>query len=280
MKIATGAARGGGAGGSGVLVPRGVELSIEGEGDGASVLDAKGAARHFLVAGGGSLTLRALTLRGGRSMLSGGGAVLVLPEGALTASDVTFEANRALMGSGGAIAARGGSIELTRVALVSNEATWRGGALSLTSLAGGVTAGLEPQTADVGASTATLEEVRWEGNAAGRGADDVTISRGAGVSPSPSKLKATVELSSDALEPPSLDSASGVASGGASGIYGGAGGGRGLHLADASMLALECASEALDLLDQKGLERATLGLMQQASVSDPYSPNAFNFHLK
>lgn len=280
MKIATGAARGGGAFGSGVLVPRGVELSIVGDGEGVSVLDAKDAARHFLVASGGVLSLSALTLRGGRSMLSGGGAALVLPEGALTASDVTFTGNRALMGSGGAIAARGSSVKLTRVALVSNEATWRGGALSLTSLGGGVDAALETKTADVGASTATLEAVRWEGNRAGRGADDVTISRGAVVSPSPSQLKATVELSGDMLDPPSVDSERGIASGGASGIYGGAGGGRGLHLADASMLTLECASEALDLLDQKGLERAALGLLQQASVSDPYSPNAFNFHFK
>ena len=51
-----------------------------------ALLDAAGSTRFFVVQAGATLTLRRLTLRGGRSLLSGGGAVLLLPGGKLEAT--------------------------------------------------------------------------------------------------------------------------------------------------------------------------------------------------
>ena len=53
----------------------------------------------------------------------------------------------------------------------------------------------------------------------------------------------------------------------------------GLVLSEGCMLGLEGGSEALDLLEVKGFESPALELMEAASAADPFSPNAFTFHL-
>ena len=74
------------------------------------------------------------------ALLGGGGSVWLLPGGRLQATDCVFSRNRAVFGSGGALAARvesgGGepAVALRRVVFDRNEATWRGGALSLTAV--------------------------------------------------------------------------------------------------------------------------------------------------
>ena len=278
--IAPGASLGGNAGGNGVVVSRGRELIVEGEGAEASALEAHGLARHFLVEDGATLTLRGLTLRGGRSLLSGGGSVLALPGSALRVADAKFDANRALMGSGGAIAARGAAVSLARVTLTSNEATWRGGALSLSSLAfvdDEAAPGFASARAALGQAEASLDDVHWKSNRAGRGGDDVTISGEVTISPPPSQLAAAVELSAAASGEGGEDGGKGV--GAARGLLGGAGGGRGLRFSDASMLALECTAETLEVLELRGLESIALALLQRAGGSDPHAPSAFSFHL-
>ena len=121
---------------NGVVVPSGVTLDVigadgGGKGQAQATLDAGGASRHFLVASGGTLTLRDVTLEGGRALLSGGGSVLLMPGARLSASGVSFTGNRAVLGSGGAIASRGAAeVKLFSTRFERNEATWRGGALS------------------------------------------------------------------------------------------------------------------------------------------------------
>ena len=44
-------------------------------------------------------------------------------------------------------------------------------------------------------------------------------------------------------------------------------------------MGLESATEALELLDTKGLEAPALSLLTLAAAADPYSSNAFSFHL-
>ena len=50
-------------------------------------------------------------------------------------------------------------------------------------------------------------------------------------------------------------------------------------MSEGCMLGLEGGSEALDLLEVKGFESPALKLMEAASAADPFSPNAFTFHL-
>jgi len=204
---------GGGGGGSGVVVPSGSHLIVESDGDAPAVLDAAQASRHFLLAGDARLTLRRVHFRNGRSLLSGGGAVLVLPGAVLDATDVTFEGNRAVLGSGGAIASHGATLRLKRVTFLGNEATLRGGALLHASYSAAGAAeellhtglgsvhtrpGSSPGSSGssgssagfvIGSSpraaTAELAEVVWEANRAGRvvSSADVMLCKGATLRP-------------------------------------------------------------------------------------------------
>ena len=249
---------------SGVLVPGGAHLTVEADGGAEgrrAVLDAGGASRLFVVGANATLTLRRVTLRGGRSLLSGGGALLLLPGATLDASECAFEANRAVLGSGGAIASRGATVRLHKVRFADNEATLRGGALCQTC------------TSEVMRATTTLEEVDWHANRAGRGGDDVMLCAGAALIPRPSSAACSL---AESTEP--AGSRAGADSAGEEPPDGLSAPTR-LVLSGGSMSALECSNEALELLERKGLERDALRLLQHASAADPSSPNAFSFHL-
>ena len=219
-----------GDGGHGVLVPQGIEMLIQGEGEDVTSLDAGYMSRHFLVAGGGKLRLIGVSLKGGRALLGGGGSVMVLPGATLEAADSSFVRNRALLGSGGAIAARGAIVILSRVVFEANEASWRGGAISLVST--NVTE-LDEDDAVTGLASAQLVEVTFEGNTANRGADDAALSGGSRLTPVPQDRDASVEVT-----PTGAD---GVAASAAAAVSDGSRQEHRLVLSAGSMTGLECA---------------------------------------
>ena len=294
---------GGGAPATAVVVPSGAHLTVEADGDadggvaggegadgGRAVLDAAGRSRFFTVAGGARLSLRGVHLRRGRALLSGGGAVLLLPGGTLDALDCTFAHNKATLGSGGAIASRGAALKLHRVRFERNEATLRGGALSHMSHSAAAAAeellhiGLHSSGGSGMAATAALDAVVWEGNRAGRAGGDVMLCAGATLSPRPTEgtcaISECAEQSAASKAGTAIFASSIDAEGGGTAAESPPAGAVGrLQLSAGSMMGLECASEGLELLEIEGMERDALRLLEQASVADPFSPHAFTFHL-
>ena len=94
-------------------------VTIEGDPSGGTVVDAKKARdRAFEVLASGALTLRDVTVQGGKAAVDGGG---VLNVGTLTVESCVFTKNKA-HNSGGAIASEGGSCTLTDVIVTKNTA--------------------------------------------------------------------------------------------------------------------------------------------------------------
>uniref|UniRef100_A0A7S4BK02 Fe2OG dioxygenase domain-containing protein n=1 Tax=Chrysotila carterae TaxID=13221 RepID=A0A7S4BK02_CHRCT len=228
----------------------------------AAVLDAGGTSRHFLVAGG-DLTLENVSLRGGRSLLSGGGAVMIVA-GALRVRGGSFESNRAVLGSGGAVAARcaiGCELSFESVTFRANSATWRGGAISTF---GGVLEETRKERATMGhPTTVEFSKVEFVDNSAARGAPEI---HACGVDVSGVSEDLVARLCKD----------EGVSSGG------GDGGGAdddGDRFSPLMLEALEAQADALELLEVEGLGRHALAAMQRASVADGTSPTAFATHF-
>ena len=240
---------------SGIIVPRGAELKVTAKegGKGDAAVDAGGLSRHFLVAGG-TVALDGVTIRGGRALLSSGGAAMVLAGGSLSATDTRFEANRAAYGAGGAVAVRGGKATFTRVVFAENWATWRGGALSLSSYQRAAD-GTLGESASVGKAVgeATIEGVTYRGNAAGHGAADVQLCCGA-------------EVEGEGVEGDDVDAR----------VCGDEEEGT---LSASRLLAIESQVEALEMIERKGLERHGLALLEQATQAEPKSPTAFSSHF-
>ena len=192
--------------------------------------------------GTGALELRGITLRGGRSLLSGGGSILLLPGATLAAEHCAFVGNRAVFGSGGALASRGGAVSLERVRFEANEATLRGGALSLTAYTEADARAAADGSVAAPAAVALIggaSGVVFETNRAGRGGDDVMLcGAGAAFAPRPppsasvaecAEASATSRAGSVPAEGPAM-----------------------LRPSDGAMSALEDATEALDLLTADG----------------------------
>ncbi|KAL1503823.1 hypothetical protein AB1Y20_012290 [Prymnesium parvum] len=222
----------------GVLVPPGATLRLVGRG---ATLDAGGASRHFVVAEGGVLQLRGVTLTGGRAMLSSGGAVFLLPGATLEATDVTFSRNRAVFGSGGAVASRGAAVLAERCAFLDNEATFRGGALSATSL---------PSAA----ATLRLRGVSFDGNGAARGAADVQL------------RSVAVEGEAEGAEVAAEGEGEGVEEEGAAEAL----------PEGVRQLCVECVVEGLELQEGPQLGGAALRLLREAARADVRCPAAFS----
>ncbi|GAB5519167.1 MAG: hypothetical protein RhofKO_14180 [Rhodothermales bacterium] len=92
------------------------------------VLDSDGTRRLFTVFGSGSLTLRSLTLTGGRADFGGGLDV----QSEATLDRVTITDNQATNGPGGAVAVRfGGTLAVVNSTITGNTATTEGGGIYL-----------------------------------------------------------------------------------------------------------------------------------------------------
>ena len=199
--------------------------------------------------------------------------MLLLSGARFEATDCAFVRNRALIGSGGAIAARGASLSLARVLFEANEASWRGGALSLTSTNTSVA---DADVLDgVGHASAMMREVTFNGNTANRGADDVSLVGGAELAPRPRPTDAAVEAAPAGAE--------GIATG-PNGTFGSGALSELPHihrltLSSGSMAALECASEALEVLEIRGFEPLATPLLASASRADPFSSSVFSFYF-
>lgn len=252
-------------------VPSGTTLRILGDGAHSTHLDALSLSRHAIVEGGATLSVVNVSLQNGRALLAGGGSLLLLPGAALHAEGVVFKRNRAVFGSGGAIAVRGARVVLAGVDFERNEASWRGGALSLTSLLPRAAAVVGERDETVtGQASASLDRISWTHNraAACGPSSDVMLSAGAALSPPLPAASATV-LAVDVVETIATS---------ASGWYSGTEA-AGLRVSNGTLLALECATEALELLEQKGMERPALALLEAASEADAYAPHPFSFHF-
>ena len=271
---------------NGVVVPSGVTLDVigadgGGKGQAQATLDAGGASRHFLVASGGTLTLRDVTLEGGRALLSGGGSVLLMPGARLSASGVSFTGNRAVLGSGGAIASRGAAeVKLFSTRFERNEATWRGGALSFAadiclrrggSDASAGTPPCESKSVLTGTDPSSAGPSGWVeffSNRAGRGGGDASVSGAMAHVVASFPAGADVVVSGPGPDTTTPSKPTGSETDDAA-----------LRFPEAAILSLECISEALELLEVRAMEREAEALMRAAGRADPYSPNAFNFHF-
>ena len=101
-----------------------------------TAIDGESQSSIFTVPTGGSLELRRLTLRDGKTTLSGGG---IRNDGTLTLVDIAFVSNEAV-GGGGAVGSTG-TLNADRVAFVGNAASSAGGAVSV-ARTGGANPGL------------------------------------------------------------------------------------------------------------------------------------------
>ena len=108
-------------------VTGGQALTIEPAGAGRVVIDAGGIDRVLSHAGPGSLSIRSLTIRGGRlNMLADGGGIV--NAGTLTLDRVTLVDNSAAQGDGGALA-NYGNATITNSTIAGNSAQRSGGGI-------------------------------------------------------------------------------------------------------------------------------------------------------
>ena len=218
-----------------------------------------------------------------------------------------------MLGSGGAVAVRASSVSLRRVSFLSNEASWRGGAISAagdggvrTSAAariGRADSGKRPQP-EAAAFRLRLEgDTRFLRNAAARGESDVQLCAGAELTGGPLAQPEARPLASAGAEggaqaerscadgeaaaassvvasatPPTVASCESDEEADRERQREAAGGAFGPGM----MQALECGCEALEAIElasaAPGLERQALPLLARATAADPYSPVAFNTH--
>jgi predicted outer membrane repeat protein len=116
------------------------DLTIQGAGSGQTTINATGLNDRILdldgSAGGASVTVRGVTLRGGRANTAAdgldGGAIRDVMAATLTFDDVRFTDNRTLdvLHSGGAIFTRGNRIDINNVTFDDNHSARFGGAIA------------------------------------------------------------------------------------------------------------------------------------------------------
>jgi predicted outer membrane repeat protein len=137
-------------------------VTIEGDPAGKTIIDAHGAKdRAFEVFGGGALTLRHVTVKGGTTLFDGGGVFSV---GALTVESSVFTSNKAA-DSGGGVSCEAGTCTLTDVLVTKNKVGNDGGAVNVD-----------------GSVTADLTRVTLSGNTAGDTGGGMNSDDGATVS--------------------------------------------------------------------------------------------------
>jgi len=103
-------------------------LTIVGKSKSTTIINGDAADRIFENTGGGSLTLRRMTITNGKSPTAGGAIKSV--GGKLTVSDAIISASEA-GGTGGGIDASSGTVLLQRLVVTGNKASGRGGGVAL-----------------------------------------------------------------------------------------------------------------------------------------------------